>query len=181
MTMTDKNEQQLVICAIGQDRKGLVSQLSSAIVESGANILDSRMTILGGEFAILILVTAAWNSLAKLEQQLPGLGEELGLTLISKRTTATAQTEAAIPYHVEVVAIDQPGIVKVIAGFFSDQGVNIYDLNTVGYQAAHTGTPLFSISMTINVPAKLSLSELRERFLILCDEQNIDGIIEPLK
>ncbi|MDH5183745.1 MAG: glycine cleavage system protein R [Gammaproteobacteria bacterium] len=179
--MTDKSEQQLVISAIGQDRKGLVSQLSSAIVDNGANILDSRMTILGGEFAILILVTAAWNSLAKLEQQLPSLGQELGLTLISKRTTATLHTEAAIPYHVEVVAIDQPGIVKQIAGFFSDQGINIYDLNTVGYQAAHTGTPLFSISMTINVPAELSLSELRERFFSLCDQQNIDGIIEPIK
>lgn len=181
MTMTDKNEQQLVISAIGQDRKGLVSQLSSAIVENGANILDSRMTVLGGEFAILILITAPWNALAKLEQQLPALGEGLGLSLISKRTTPTAQTEAAIPYNVEAVAIDQPGIVKEIASFFSDQGINIYDLNTIGYQAAHTGTPLFSINMTINIPSTLSLNELREQFLNLCDEQNIDGVIEPLK
>ena len=179
--MSDNIEHQLVISAIGQDRKGLVSQLSSAIVENGGNILDSRMTILGGEFAILILVTAASDSLEKLEQQLPALGEKLGLTLISKRTTAATQTESAIPYHVEVVAIDQPGIVKEIAGFFSDQGINIYDLNTVGYQAAHTGTPLFSISMTINIPSELSLSELREQFLNLCDEQNIDGTIESIK
>jgi len=179
--MTEKNEQQLVISAIGQDRKGLVSQLSAAIVENGANILDSRMTILGGEFAILILVTAPWNALAKLEQHLPTLSQELDLTLISKRTNTSEQTESALPYHVEVVAIDQPGIVKEIAGFFSEQGVNIHDLNTIRYQAAHTGTPLFSISMTLNVPSALSLSELRERFFNLCDEQNIDGIIEPIK
>ena len=179
--MTEKNEQQLVISAIGQDRKGLVSQLSKAIVENGANILDSRMTILGGEFAILILVTAPWNALAKLEQHLPTLAQELDLTLISKRTNTAEPSEPALPYHVEVVAIDQPGIVKEIAGFFSEQGVNIHDLNTIRYQAAHTGTPLFSISMTLNVPATLSLSELRERFFSLCDDQNIDGIIEPIK
>lgn len=179
--MTDKNEQQLVISAIGHDRKGLVSQLSAAIVENGANILDSRMTILGGEFAMLILVTAPWNALAKLEQHLPGLAEELGLTLISKRTSITEASESALPYHVEVVAIDQPGIVKGITSFFSNQGVNIHDLNTIRYQAAHTGTPLFSISMTLNVPSAISLSELRERFFNLCDEQNIDGIIEPIK
>lgn len=179
--MTDNSEQQLVLCAIGPDRKGLVSQLSTTIVDIGANILDSRMTILGGEFAILILVSAAWNSLAKLEQQLPALGQELGLNIISKRTTTPATSEPALPYHVEVIAIDQPGIVRDIAGFFSDQGINIYDLNTVRYLAAHTGTPLFSISMTINVPARLSLGELRERFFILCDERNLDGIIEPIK
>ena len=179
--MRDNSEQQLVLSAIGRDRKGLITQLSTAIAENGANILDSRMTILGDEFAILILVSAAWNALAKLEQHLPALGQDLGLTIISKRTTTPTQHEPALPYHVEVIAVDQPGIVRDISGFFSEQGINIYDLNTVRYLAAHSGTPLFSISMTINVPAQLSLGELRERFYILCDEQNLDGIIEPIK
>jgi glycine cleavage system transcriptional repressor len=179
--MTDSKEQQLVISAIGQDRPGLVSKLTTAVMDSGGNILDSRMTVLGGEFAVLILVSAPWNALAKLEGSLPALEQQLGLTLISKRTQAPQTQLNALPYHVEVVSIDHPGIVNQIASFFSNQGINIQELNTVRYLAAHTGAPLFSMSMTVNIPMEISLGGLRERFFTLCDEQNIDAIIEPIK
>ena len=179
--MTENREQQLVISAIGQDRPGLVSKLTGAIMEWGGNILDSRMTVMGGEFAVLILVSAPWNALAKLEGGLPALEKQLGLTLISKRTQAPKAQLNALPYHVEVVAIDQPGIINQIAGFFSNQGINIQELNTMRYPAAHTGAPLFSMSMTVNIPMDISLSGMREQFFTLCDEQNIDAIIEPIK
>jgi glycine cleavage system transcriptional repressor len=179
--MTENTQQQLVISAIGEDQPGLISKLTSAIMDTGGNILDSRMAILGGEFAMLILVAAPWNALAKLEGSLPALEAQLGLTLISKRTQAGESQPNAMPYHVEVVAIDHPGIVNHIASFFSDQGINIQELNTVRYLAAHTGAPLFSISMTVNIPMDISLAGLRERFFTLCDEQNIDAIIEPIK
>ena len=60
---------QLVIAAIGEDRPGLVDSLAGWILDSGCNIADSRMTVLGGEFAVLLLIEGQWNSLAKLEEQ----------------------------------------------------------------------------------------------------------------
>lgn len=179
--MTENKEQQLVITAVGKDQPGLVTRLSAAIMDAGANILDSRMTILGGEFAVLILVSAPWNALAKLEGCLPNLESQLGLSLLSRRTQASAVQPNALPYHIDVVSIDHPGIVNQIAGFFSNQGINIQELNTVRYLAAHTGAPLFSMSITVNIPMDISLGALRERFFTLCDEHNIDAIIEPIK
>jgi glycine cleavage system transcriptional repressor len=33
--------------------------------------------------------------------------------------------------------------------------------------------------MTVNLPASVHVATLREEFLDFCDEQNLDGIMEP--
>lgn len=47
----------LVVSALGQDRPGIVNELSLAILNCGCNIEDSRMTVLGGEFTVILLVS----------------------------------------------------------------------------------------------------------------------------
>lgn len=171
----------LVISALGEDRPGIVNKLTQAIHDNGANIADSRMTILGGEFAVLLLVSAPWNAIAKLEDQLPALGKSLDLTISSKRTSERKGAPEQLPYHVEVIAIDSPGIVYRVSDFFSSQGCNIQDLQTSRYMAAHTGAPMFTMHMTISLPRERSISQLREQFFGLCDEMNLDAIVEPIK
>ena len=53
----DGDRRYVVLTAVGPDRPGLVNQLSSLIREAGASIEDSRMAILGGEFAMILLVS----------------------------------------------------------------------------------------------------------------------------
>ena len=60
-------KQLIAICAIGNDRTGLVYDLTRVVVECGGNVLESRMTALGNEFAMLLLVAGNWHTLAKLE------------------------------------------------------------------------------------------------------------------
>ncbi|HDO34642.1 MAG TPA: glycine cleavage system protein R, partial [Chromatiales bacterium] len=55
----------LVVSALGQDRPGIVNELSLAILNCGCNIEDSRMTVLGGEFAVILLVSGNWSTIAK--------------------------------------------------------------------------------------------------------------------
>ena len=45
-------ETYLVVSALGEDRPGLVKELAVNIAESGCSIKDSRMVVLGSEFAI---------------------------------------------------------------------------------------------------------------------------------
>lgn len=171
----------LVISALGRDRPGIVNDLSEAILESGCNIVDSRMTVLGGEFAVLLMISGNWNEVAKLETALPGLGKQLGLTTFAKRTELRQPRESLLPYSVEVVSMDHPGIVHSIAEFFSGRDINIEDLVTGSYAAAHTGTPMFSLTMTVSIPADVHISELREQFMDFCDDLNLDAVIEPIK
>ncbi len=174
-------KQYLVISALGRDRPGIVRSLTKPLTDAGANILDSRMTILGGEFAILMMVEGGWDIIAKLESQLPGLQQKLDLTITTRRTDSQPQEQSTLPYAVNVVSLDHPGIVNHLAEFFSNRNINIQDLYTDSYRAAHTGTPMFTANMTVNIPASTSIARLREEFLDFCDSLNLDGILEPSK
>ncbi|TVQ84372.1 MAG: glycine cleavage system protein R [Chromatiaceae bacterium] len=171
----------LVISALGTDHPGLVNDLSRAILEHGCNIEDSRMAVLGGEFAAMLLVQGKWNTLAKVENALPELERTLGMTIISKRTGERARNENKLPYVVDVIAMDHPGIVNKLAGFFAERNINIEDMATHTYAAAHTGTPMFAVHITVGIPADTHIATLREEFMDYCDGLNLDAVLEPLK
>lgn len=171
----------LVISALGEDHPGIVNQLSKAILDHGCNIEDSRMTVLGGEFAAMLLVEGKWNTLAKVENALPEIGRQLGMTIASKRTGERAPGGNLLPYAVDVVSMDHPGIVNNLAGFFAERSINIEDMSTATYAAAHTGTPMFSVHMTVGIPAEIHIATLREEFMDYCDGLNLDAVLEPLK
>jgi glycine cleavage system transcriptional repressor len=171
----------LVISALGKDRAGIVDELTRAILDDGCNIVDSRMTVLGGEFAMLLMVEGNWNTLAKLESALPELHKRLGLTIISERTEDREAEGQLMPYMVEVVSLDHPGIVHNLARFFSQRSINIEDMVTSSYAAAHTGTPMFSVHMTIGIPSEVHIAGLRDEFMDFCDSMNLDAVLEPVK
>jgi glycine cleavage system transcriptional repressor len=174
-------KQLIAISAIGSDRTGLVYDLTRVVVDCGGNILESRMTALGNEFAVLMLVAGNWHTLAKLEGELAKLGESSGLTVTSRRTEQRPPRADMVSYTVDVVCLDQPGVLHALAGFFSSRGIDIGDITTRSYNAAHTGAPMFSVYMVVHVPTRIHIAALREEFLDLCDHLNLDAILEPLK
>lgn len=171
----------LVISALGKDRPGIVNELSKAILDCGGNIEDSRMTVLGGEFALIVLVSGQWNAIAKLESRIPTLQEKLALTITARQTEPRPARGNMVPYVVDVVSMDHPGIVHDISEFFASRGINIEELSTWTYPAAHTGTPMFSLSMTISVPAEINIGQLRSEFTGFCDDLNLDATLEPAR
>lgn len=179
--MNNGTKKHLVISALGKDRPGIVNQLTGAVLDFGCNVEDSRMAVLGGDFAIMLLVSGAWNAVAKLESQIKALEARLELTIFAKPTEPRATKPDMLPYLVDVVAMDHPGIVHDVAEFFSLRGINIEDLSTWTYAAAHTGTPMFSMSMTVSVPAGLNIGQLREEFNNFCDDRNLDATLEPAR
>jgi len=171
----------IVLTASGEDKVGLVEKLTRAIGEAGANIEESRMAVLAGQFAVLMRVTGSWDALAKLESRLPGVGEEIGLSIVQRRTRGTKAERPLIPYVVEVSALDQPGIVNSLANFFARLRINIESLDTDTYPAPHTGAPMFAVRMTLGIPADAHIATLRGDFLDYCDEHNLDATFEPVR
>jgi len=171
----------LVISALGEDRPGLVKELSRAIMDCDCTIIDSRMTVMGGEFAVLLMVQGNWNTLTKLEMQFKRLEQALDIVMIAKRTEGRMPVGDTLPYAVEVVAVNQPGIVHHLASFFASRSINIEDMVTRNYSAPHTGTPMFSVNVAIGIPANTHIAMLREEFLDFCDDLNLDAVLEPIK
>lgn len=174
-------KQHIAVSAIGSDRTGMVHDLTRVISECGGSISESRMAALGSEFAMLLLVGGNWHSLAKLETELKKLAETTGLSIHLKRTEPRGARGDMLPYSVDVVCLDQSGIVAGLSGFFASRGIDIAEVSTRTYPAAHTGAQMFAVQMIVNVPSRIHVAHLREEFMDFCDSLNLDAILEPVK
>ena len=180
-TAIEQMKQHLAVSAIGSDRTGMVHDLTRVISESGGNISESRMASLGTEFAMLLLVSGNWHSLAKLETELKRLADTSNLSIHLKRTEPRTPRTDMLPYSIDVVCLDQSGIVSGLSGFFASRGIDIAEVSTRSYPAAHTGAPMFAVQMIVNVPSRIHVAHLREEFMEFCDSLNLDAILEPVK
>jgi len=168
----------LAVTAIGPDRAGLVRDLSGIVTDSAGNILESRMIALGSEFAILMLIGGNWAALAKIREKLADLEQRAKLTITVRDSTPRADPNSA-PYHIDIVTLDHEGIVLSLSDFYASRDLEIAEMNTRRYNAPHTGAAMFAVQMTVNIPAKVHVANIREEFLAFCDEENLDAIMEP--
>ncbi|MBK6598908.1 MAG: hypothetical protein IPG25_13870 [Proteobacteria bacterium] len=91
-------KQHIAISAIGSDRTGMVHDLTKIVTDCSGSISESRMTALGSEFAVLLLVGGNWHSLAKLETELQKLATDTGLSIHIKRTEPRGPRTEMVPY-----------------------------------------------------------------------------------
>jgi len=172
---------QLIVTAVGPDRPGLVGELTGHLHAAGANLLDSRMVNLRGQFALMILFEAAGDSLAQLTRDLPGVGKTMGLHLTVAEQSAAAPHTAGLRYRLKTYSMDQPGIVAKLSNLLRKHRVNIEELSAWQESAAFAGSPLFLTELRLTVPVDVPLSQLRSELTSVCNELNCDVDLEPEK
>jgi glycine cleavage system transcriptional repressor len=180
VTSASTDKTYLVLTAVGPDRPGLVSEFASVIHAAGANLEDSRMAILGGEFALLVLVSGSSPAALAVERATRELGERLGLLVVSKRT-GRGQTKDFLPYRISVTGFDRPGIVRRISEILARRGVNVSSLDSHLAYAPLSGTPMFVLEAELQVPSEVALVELRRELSAQCDEENLDMSLESVR
>ena len=151
------------------------------IADSGCNLVDARLATVGRDVSVTALATGSWDAVAKLEAMLSRLERDEGLKLVFYRTGPKVVQSNLLPYIVEVVAADKPGILFQLADFFDRQGITIENLQSTRYRAMQTGAEMFSAQVTIGVPANMHIAALRDDFLEFCDHLNLDAIMDPMK
>lgn len=171
--------QQLIISAVGPDRPGIVGELTAHLHSAGANILDSRMVNLRGQFALMILVEAADDVTKVLARNLPDAGSKMGLNLFANPQNPAAQKIDGLHYRLKTYSMDQPGIVARLTNILRQHGVNIEELVAHQESAAFAGSPLFVTEMKLTVPPAVAVRKLRADLEVLCTELNCDVDLEP--
>jgi glycine cleavage system transcriptional repressor len=171
--------QALVLTALGPDRPGIVTALSALLSEAGANIEDTRMAKLGGEFAVLILLTGSERILSEVAGLEARISAELGVTCTLKRTQKPPPSGDGLHYHLEVSGFDRPGIVQSITSVLSKQDINVASLTSRVVHAPLSGTPMFMLDADLEVPKKVSLPTLRRDVASACERENLDFSLEP--
>ena len=177
MPAASSDKTYLVLTAVGPDRPGLVSEIASAIHGAGANLEDSRMAILGGEFALLLLLSGAESAAAEVERAAGPLGEKLGLRVLLKRT-ARGQHRDFLPYRISVTGFDRPGIVLLVSEILARRGVNVASLQSHLSYVPESGTPMFVLEAHLQVPSEVTLAELERELSAQCEDENLDLSLE---
>jgi glycine cleavage system transcriptional repressor len=121
---------QIWLTAIGRDRPGIVARIAKVLLQHELNIEDSQMRILGGRFAMMLLLRGPASEEA-LYKDLLATGRELGLDYIYVHPIAEADVQAPKPTHMaSLYGADRPGQVAAVAERLAALGVNISGLST---------------------------------------------------
>ncbi|MCB0877908.1 MAG: hypothetical protein KDC46_02875 [Thermoleophilia bacterium] len=121
---------QYAIAAMGSDQPGIVAAVGEALVAVGGNIDDSSMTILGGHFAMLLVVDAEADR-DSLRAALEPVAERFDLLLeVRPATRHVYGDQLRDDYVVAAYGPDKPGLVSTLSRVLADADANITDFGS---------------------------------------------------
>lgn len=175
--------QYLVVSILGADQAHTANELCKLAAHYGCRIINCRFAVLGGEFAAIAQFEGTWNAIAKFEGGLPVFEQKQDVRCLARRTQLRAPQPDQLPYSIYIVAPDheQTGTAHKVTQFFADQAISIGEFYINTYKAPVTEAPMLAISLSITVPAAKLVADLRESFMLFCDDHNLDAIMEPQK
>ena len=167
-------QETIVLTLIGDDRPGLIEQLSGVIAEHGGNWEQSRMTNLAGKFAGLLLVKVPKDRSDALLAALDGLTGQGAMQVLAERAGGSAPPPPVNEIQLELTGQDHPGIVHDISHALASRGISIDAFETETRAASMSGENLFVASANLQVPRSMSLETLRDALEALADELMVD-------
>lgn len=138
--------QQYAVTAIGNDQPGIVAAMGEALLGCGANIDDSSMTILGGHFAMLLLVEGDVD-VDELRRVLDPVAARFELQYdVQPARRHAFSDEDRDDFVVAAYGPDRPGLVSTLSRVLADAGANITDFGS-RLGADHTFAMWFNVSL----------------------------------
>jgi glycine cleavage system transcriptional repressor len=160
---------------IGRDRPGIVSQVTEILYRLGCNIADSSCTILGGQFAMILIIShpnftgpeGFGNAFAPLE--------ESGLSVFLRTLKPGGEIRCVDRGEICMISVygsDKPGIVYRVTRELGERKVNITDLNTKLVGSA--SRPVYVMMIEAVLPEGLAVEELDAVVGQLKEELQVD-------
>lgn len=122
------------VTIIGKDRPGIVAGATEVLYRLGCNIEDSSCTMLGGEFAMILIISHGRPfSKTRLLEDFKDFEEAMKLSVfvrILTRDEVRYETPAGELCMISVYGSDRPGIVFRVTRELADLKINICDMNT---------------------------------------------------
>ncbi len=168
---------ELAVTAFGADRPGIVAAVAEVLRDRGGNVEDSAMTILGGQFAMMLLVDTDDHP-----ERLRGalLEATAGFGLMVTVIPVESGGSPSQPTHVlSVYGSDRPGILAAVARALADRAINITDLST--RVLPPTEQPVYAMVLEIAVPADVQETELEWALGAVGEAVGVDHTLRPLE
>ena len=172
----------LAVTAIGADQPGIVAAVSAALVERGCNLEDTSMSILRGQFAMVLIVDAPSGVTATdLEADLVAATAALQL-VVSVRDVADVGSGGGAAgdqggWTVVVYGADHPGIVHGITSVLAGLAANVVDLATRVIGGADR--PVYAMLLDVTLPAGVGADGVEARLDEVCGDLGVEWSLHP--
>jgi glycine cleavage system transcriptional repressor len=147
---------------VGKDRPGIIAGISNALASIGVNLEDSRMTILRGQSAVVVILDAPGISDGgHIEGALERVAEELNLFVaVRPLPEEVAPAVSGDWFWIVVDGADRPGIVAGIAEAILSVGGNIIELSTrLLERDGHSG---YVLRLSVTVPEGVTIDTISD-------------------
>ncbi len=168
-----------IVTFIGDDRPGLVEQLSSVIESNRGNWHESRLSELAGKFAGLILVSLPSDTGDKLERELKALSTS-GLSLRVTPTASGALPQSGRAITLNLIGPDRLGIIREISRTLAQRDINVLDMDSQVDSAPMSGEMIFKARIDASVPRDTDLDDLYDTLEEIANQMTLEIDLEPL-
>lgn len=173
----------IVITGAGRDRVGIVAELTEFLYKLGCNLLDSSMTLLRGEFALILMVTLPADlKIESFRKSLLAKEQDLGLIFSLRELTPEELTEDSNEgnsFIVSVYGADKCGIVSGITKAIASMGVNITDVETKSTRQENK--EIYVMVLELRSRSDMSVDELKQGLAAISKELVVDITVQELE
>jgi len=163
------------LTVIGRDRPGIIAQVTEILFKLGCNIADSSCTLLGGQYAMIMIVSHP--TIASQEEMAVAFAplEQVGLAAFVRKVDEQAFRCVGIGGEICMISVygaDRPGIVYRVTQELASRKININDLNSKLVGSAER--PVYVMMLEAVLPEEISEDEVRTMMQNLASEMKVD-------
>jgi glycine cleavage system transcriptional repressor len=171
--------QRFIMTAFGKDRPGIAADVAEVLYENGCNLEDTSMTLMAGEFTLILLFTAGSADVAgPLSRDCRRLEQEKGISAflrpLEPQKAVNKPGSAVFIRTLHVEGLDQAGIVYKVSRFLADHRVNIVDLKSTVKASPESGTAMYVMDIRVQIPNDTDMDPLEKGLRTVADELNVD-------
>ncbi|NIO16364.1 MAG: amino acid-binding protein [Deltaproteobacteria bacterium] len=171
------------ISVIGKDRPGIVASVSEVLYKLGCNLEDSSCSILGGQFAMIVIFWhdeyTTTDEFVKAFQPLIKAGLTITVNTVKEGDISHEKGFTGKPFILSVYGADRPGIVYRVSSELAQRKVNITDLNTqlVGTKER----PIYVMLLEIDIPDSVDMEEFQGVLEEVKKDLNVNVTLKPIE
>jgi len=170
-------ETSYIVTFIGDDRPGLVEQLSSVIESNRGNWHESRLSQLGGKFTGLILVSLPDESGDTLQADLKALSAS-GLSVRVTPTGVGTVSAHGRDITLSVIGPDRLGIVREISRALAERQINVVEMDSQVGSAPMSAEMIFKARIDAQIPQDTDMDDLSDTLEEIANHMTLEIDLE---
>ncbi len=181
---TKTKSKKALLTVFGKDRPGIIAEVTGVLFESKCNLEDVSMTILEGEFAMMLILSFVSKTHHEIETRLNRLRSKWNLVFFWKEIDTQLHrgekhTQGSTTYLINAIGRDRTGIVYQISKLLADFRLNITDLNSK--ILGRGSKALYAMMLEADMPPRFNLSPFRRALDRLSRKLKVEIQIKPLE